>query len=160
MIADQWRDHALAHPSRQLLVTAVDGLGFVCVVLLPVHAVDRVVLHQGMAECRFRDVSAGEADEPGDGDHVSAHATGTPHGDLAEARALSSQFPAPPPVSAVTAVTAVTAVKGTLGHSIGAAGAIDLDVVTGAPRPLPLRTTLVNASGFGGQNAVLALSAA
>ena len=31
----------------------------------------------------------------------------------------------------------------------------DLDVVPGAPRPVPMRTALSNSFGFGGQNAAL-----
>ncbi|WP_228974496.1 beta-ketoacyl synthase [Streptomyces sp. DH12] len=111
-------------------------------------------------------------------DHVTAHATGTPVGDLVEARTLRRLFPggAPP----------VTALKGALGHGLGAAAAvqaacavlslehqeipptvnldeqdpeIDLDVVTKAPRPARLRTVLGNACGFGGMNAVVVLRA-
>ena len=37
---------------------------------------------------------------------------------------------------------------------------IDLDIVTGAPRPARLRTALTDSAGFGGQNAVLAFAAA
>lgn len=110
--------------------------------------------------------------------HVNAHATATIEGDLAEAgalRAVLGQRSVP-----------VTALKGHLGHLQGAAGgveavaavltlhhgvvpptvgcgevddAIDLDVVTGAPRSLPEDGDLLlsNSFGFGGHNAVLAL---
>ncbi|MGI5460917.1 beta-ketoacyl-[acyl-carrier-protein] synthase family protein [Streptomyces sp. CA-249302] len=115
--------------------------------------------------------------QPQDVDHVSAHATGTPTGDVIEGRALARCFADGPPV---------TALKGTIGHTVGAAGAIasavavlsleqqivpptanlddpdpeiTLDVVRGTPRPAGLRSVLVNSSGFGGQNAVLAFSA-
>ncbi|MER5337898.1 beta-ketoacyl-[acyl-carrier-protein] synthase family protein [Micromonospora sp. NPDC002717] len=115
---------------------------------------------------------------PGDVDHVNAHATGTPAGDLAEARVLHRLL-GPSPV--------VTASKGALGHALGAAGgieaaltvlavqhglvpptanldeqdsAVDLDVVTKAARAQRIEVALSNSFGFGGQNAVLVLAAA
>ncbi|MES9524676.1 beta-ketoacyl-[acyl-carrier-protein] synthase family protein [Streptomyces capoamus] len=114
---------------------------------------------------------------PEDIDHVNAHGTATGQGDAAEHNALHRVFRRPPPV---------TAVKGTIGHAIGGAGAIeaactvltlrhqlipptvnldtldpamDLDVVTKAPRPHPIRAAVSNSFGFGGQNAVLAFTA-
>ncbi|MFD8808388.1 beta-ketoacyl-[acyl-carrier-protein] synthase family protein [Streptomyces sp. NPDC059597] len=115
---------------------------------------------------------------PEDVDHVNAHGTSTPQGDLAEHNALHQVFRRPPPV---------TAVKGTIGHAIGGAGAIeaactvltlrhqlipptanlhtldpaiDLDVVAKAPRAHEMRAALSSSFGFGGQNAVLAFTAA
>ncbi len=114
---------------------------------------------------------------PEDIDHVNTHGTSTPQGDAAEYNALRQVFRRPPPI---------TAVKGTIGHAIGGAGAIeaactvltlghqlipptanldtldpamDLDVVTKAPRPQRIRAALSNSFGFGGQNAVLAFTA-
>ncbi|MBC2868048.1 beta-ketoacyl-[acyl-carrier-protein] synthase family protein [Streptomyces mexicanus] len=110
--------------------------------------------------------------------HVNAHATATVEGDLAEASALRAVLGRPG--------VPVTALKGHLGHLQGAAGGVEavaaaltlhhgvvpptigcarvdeeigLDVVTGAPRPLPADGDLVlsNSFGFGGHNAVLAL---
>ncbi|MFD7905660.1 beta-ketoacyl-[acyl-carrier-protein] synthase family protein [Kitasatospora sp. NPDC059722] len=110
--------------------------------------------------------------------HVNAHGTGTPLNDPAEAAALRQVFHRPPPV---------TANKSVIGHTMGAAGAIeaavavlslqhrlvpptanldrlddavDLDVVTKAPRPLAVPTALSVSSGFGGQNAAVVLTAA
>ena len=81
----------------------------------------------------------------------------------------------------------VTAPKGVLGHLLGASGAveaiatvlsvkdgivpptanldrlderIELDVVTGAPRRVPLTAAISNSFGFGGHNVTLAFSAA
>ncbi|MEW2133962.1 beta-ketoacyl-[acyl-carrier-protein] synthase family protein [Streptomyces sp. NPDC005435] len=115
---------------------------------------------------------------PEDVDHVNAHGTSTPQGDLAEHNALHRVFRRPPPV---------TAVKGTIGHAIGGAGAIeaactvltlrhqlipptanlhtldpaiDLDVVSKAPRAQEVRAAISSSFGFGGQNAVLAFTAA
>jgi len=107
-----------------------------------------------------------------------AHATATSLGDVAEARALRTLFGPEPGL-------AVTAPKSALGHGFGAAGAFgvliallslraaelpptrgladvdpdcDLDHVRGAPRPGRFGSILVNASGFGGQNAAVVLS--
>lgn len=109
-------------------------------------------------------------------DHINAHATSTPLGDLAESQALARVFRHRPPT--------VTSSKGTLGHTMGAAGAIeaaltilainhgqipptgnlrqqdprvDLDVVTGSTRPQHIRLALSTSCGFGGANAALAL---
>ncbi|MBH0777744.1 KasA/KasB family beta-ketoacyl-ACP synthase [Nocardia bovistercoris] len=106
--------------------------------------------------------------------HVDAHATGTPIGDIAEANAITR---------AIGAHAAVYAPKSALGHSIGAAGAlesvltvlslrdqvipptlnlddkdpeVDLDIVTGAPRPARLDYAINNSFGFGGHNVALA----
>ncbi|WP_187976301.1 beta-ketoacyl synthase [Mycetocola sp. JXN-3] len=106
--------------------------------------------------------------------HVNAHATGTPVGDIAEARAIASVFG--PDI-------AVTAPKGAIGHLFGGAGAIEalltvlavrdgvipptrnltpdtvdpeigLDIVT-ERRDLPQPAALSNSFGFGGQNVSL-----
>ncbi|MBT1681276.1 beta-ketoacyl-[acyl-carrier-protein] synthase family protein [Curtobacterium aurantiacum] len=113
-----------------------------------------------------------------DVDHVNAHATGTPVGDVGEAAAISR---------AVGTGALVTAPKSAIGHMFGAAGAVeailtlraletgtvpptlnlerqdpavDLDVVSGAARTAPLRAALNNSFGFGGQNASLVFTAA
>jgi 3-oxoacyl-[acyl-carrier-protein] synthase II len=128
-------------------------------------------------ELALRRALADAGARPAEVDHVNAHATGTPLGDLAEARTLHRLFGAVP----------VTAAKGTLGHTLGAAGAIeaaltvltvaeglipptanlakqdpeiDLDVVHGAPRPARIGLALTDSAGFGGQNAVLAFAPA
>ncbi|PYY64714.1 MULTISPECIES: beta-ketoacyl-[acyl-carrier-protein] synthase family protein [unclassified Curtobacterium] len=114
----------------------------------------------------------------GDVDHVNAHATGTPVGDVGEAAAVSR---------AVGTGALVTAPKSAIGHMFGAAGAVeailtlraletgtvpptlnldrldpavDLDVVSGTARTAPLRAALNNSFGFGGQNASLVFTAA
>jgi 3-oxoacyl-[acyl-carrier-protein] synthase II len=114
-----------------------------------------------------------------DVDALVAHATATALGDQAEGRAILTVFGYKPRL-------AVTAPKGALGHGLGAAGAFGvlvaalslrdqvvpptrnlgdpdpdcgrLDHVRGDPRPLPLHHVLVNAAGFGGQNAAVILS--
>ena len=111
---------------------------------------------------------------PGDIDHVNAHATATKVGDVAEARAINR---------AVGNAAAVYAPKSALGHSVGAAGAVesiltvlalrdgvipptlnlqnldpevDLDVVAGEPRSGDYRYAISNSFGFGGHNVALA----
>jgi 3-oxoacyl-[acyl-carrier-protein] synthase II/beta-ketoacyl ACP synthase len=117
--------------------------------------------------------------QPSDIDHVNAHATGTTFGDLAEARAIRHAFGEHRP--------AVYAPKAALGHSLGAAGAveavltvqalrdgvvpatrnvkdldpeIDLDVVVDRPRRADYRYAVSNSMGLGGYNVVLAFGAA
>ncbi|MFE9410406.1 beta-ketoacyl-[acyl-carrier-protein] synthase family protein [Streptomyces sp. NPDC006704] len=112
--------------------------------------------------------------------HINAHATATIEGDRTEALALGRLF------GHQIRDIPVTANKGALGHLQGGAGAVEaiaavltlrdglipptvgcddpeeglgLDIVRGAPRPLPPCGNLVlsNSFGFGGHNAVLAL---
>ena len=56
---------------------------------------------------------------------VSAHGTGTPRSDAVEARSLAATFASPPPVSSI---------KGALGHTLGAATAIEAVVAVCALR--------------------------
>lgn len=108
---------------------------------------------------------------------IFAHATGTLVGDIAELRAINRVFPDCRPV--------VTSLRGQLGHSMAAAGVMSIiaglygmrdglvpatfgtrriepearfDVVLEAPRRTRYDAFLVNAFGFGGQNASLVLS--
>jgi 3-oxoacyl-[acyl-carrier-protein] synthase II/beta-ketoacyl ACP synthase len=116
---------------------------------------------------------------PSDIDHVNAHATGTTHGDLAEARAIGHAFGDHTPV--------VYAPKAALGHSLGAAGAVEavltvqalrdgvvpptlnfreldpgveLDVVSGEPRRAEYRYAVANSFGIGGNNVAVVFGAA
>jgi 3-oxoacyl-[acyl-carrier-protein] synthase II/beta-ketoacyl ACP synthase len=116
---------------------------------------------------------------PTDIDHINSHATGTKDGDLAEARAIRRAFGSHAP--------AVYAPKGALGHSLGAAGAveavltvqalrdgvvpptlnlkdldpeIELDVIAGGPRRADYRYAVSNSFGFGGHNVALVFGAA
>ena len=113
--------------------------------------------------------------QPGDIDHVNAHATGTNVGDVAEGRAINNAMGSHHP--------AVYAPKSALGHSVGAVGAvesiltvlalrdgvipptrnlhnldpeIDLDVVAGEPRSGDYRYAINNSFGFGGHNVAIA----
>ncbi|MEW5991767.1 MAG: beta-ketoacyl-ACP synthase II [Chloroflexota bacterium] len=115
--------------------------------------------------------------QPSDVDHVNAHATSTPEGDKAELQAIRSIFEEHAPK------VAVTANKSMLGHTLGAAGALESIAVIQAlrtgtvpptinlDRPDPagegmdltanrashrdLRVALNNSFGFGGQNAAV-----
>jgi len=115
--------------------------------------------------------------EPSDIGHVNAHGTSTPLNDAAEAEALAKVFG--------QAAVPVTSVKGSVGHLIGAAGAVEavaaflairdgvvpptanfeqaepeltpIDVVAGAPRKIAPAPVLSNSFGFGGHNATLVL---
>ncbi|MET8797939.1 KasA/KasB family beta-ketoacyl-ACP synthase [Nocardia sp. NPDC004568] len=110
--------------------------------------------------------------------HINAHATATPIGDKAEAKAIHQ---------AVGNHPSVYAPKSALGHSIGAVGAlesvltvlsirdglvpptlnldnqdpeIDLDVVKGEARAQTIEYAINNSFGFGGHNVALAFGRA
>lgn len=109
-------------------------------------------------------------------DYVNAHGTATVFNDACEARALMDVCPGAP----------VSSTKGQMGHSLGAAGAVEaafcvlamrggflpanlnfrapdegvtLDLVAGAARAARPRRVLSNSLGFGGANASLLLEA-
>jgi 3-oxoacyl-[acyl-carrier-protein] synthase II len=109
-------------------------------------------------------------------DHVNAHATSTPAGDVCEAGAIRQML---------SPSVLVTAPKSLMGHTLGAAGAVEaaltaltlkhqvipptlnqdnldpncvVQVVTGDARPHTMTHALSNSFGFGGTNASLLLS--
>lgn len=113
-----------------------------------------------------------------DVDYVNGHGTGTPANDSVETRALSHLRPgAPPPISST---------KSMVGHTLGAAGAVEavttvlalrdgmlpptviqdesveppqgLDIVPGVARPGRVAAALSNSFAFGGNNAALLLT--
>jgi len=108
-------------------------------------------------------------------DYINLHGTGTPDNDLAEVRAIQALFgDRPPPLSSV---------KGAMGHTLGAAGAVEavvaaiaidqgivpanvgfssIDPVLNlapvtAPSRAPITTVLSNSFGFGGNNAAVVI---
>ena len=125
-----------------------------------------------------RDALADGGIDPGQVDHVNAHAASTPAGDLAEAAAIRAVF------GGRAGRIPVTSVKGAFGHCMGAAGAIEtivavktvaegcipptrnyrtpdpevgLDIVHGQARPAAVRVMTKHSFGLGGQNACLIL---
>jgi 3-oxoacyl-[acyl-carrier-protein] synthase II len=115
----------------------------------------------------------------GDVGYVSAHGTATPFNDLMEGKAFALVFGAASPPA--------NSIKSALGHTLGAAAALEalacvrtletglvtptpgletldpeiaLDVVRGQAREVRPRVVLSTASGFGGTNAAVVLSAA
>jgi 3-oxoacyl-[acyl-carrier-protein] synthase II len=108
--------------------------------------------------------------------HVNAHATSTPAGDVSEARAIRE---------ILGDAMLVTAPKSMIGHTLGAAGAVEaaltalslqhqivpptinydnpdpecgVNVVSGEARPLRMTHALSNSFGFGGTNVSLLLA--
>lgn len=116
--------------------------------------------------------------DPADVGHVNCHATSTPVGDVAETVAIRK---------AVGTHPVLTAPKGSLGHLLGAAGAVEaiatilavreglvpptanlsdldekveLDVVAGEARKVTLDAAINDSFGFGGHNVALAVTPA
>jgi 3-oxoacyl-[acyl-carrier-protein] synthase II len=115
---------------------------------------------------------------PGDVHFVSAHGTGTPYNDAMETVALTRVFGA--------GRVPVNSIKGAVGHTLGAAGALEavlcvrvletgevpptagledvdpacatLDLVYGTPRRVAARAVVSTSSGFAGANAALVLT--
>ena len=132
---------------------------------------------RGAVKC-MQDALRDAAVDPSDVGFVSAHGTSTPRNDQAESIAIEAVFgDAGPPV---------TALKGSIGHLLGGAGAVQaiaalesarrlmvppiaglvnpgpdirIDVVQGVPRPIVKPVALSNSFGFGGHNACLVISA-
>ena len=109
-------------------------------------------------------------------DYINAHGTATPFNDAAEGKAIAEMF---------GRNAAVSSTKAMMGHSLGAAGAIeaivcllalqhdflppninfrtpdegvDLNIVANESQPAPVRTVLSNSFGFGGTNASIVMT--
>ncbi len=122
----------------------------------------------------LKDASA----DPDTVDHINAHGTGTPLGDIAETRAVKIVF------GDHARKIAISSTKSSVGHLLGASGGVemiatalairdqvapptinlenadpecDLDYVPLEPRPMPIRRAACNSFGFGGHNACLLL---
>jgi 3-oxoacyl-[acyl-carrier-protein] synthase II len=114
---------------------------------------------------------------PGEVDYINAHGTATIFNDAAEGKAISALFNGVP----------VSSTKSMMGHSLGAAGAVEavicllalqhqflppninfgalddgleLNVVANESRPAPVRMALSNSFGFGGTNASILMRSA
>jgi 3-oxoacyl-[acyl-carrier-protein] synthase II len=119
--------------------------------------------------------------EPQDVDYINAHGTSTPLGDLAETKAIKDVF------GEHAYELAVSSTKSVMGHTFGAAGAIeammcvlairdgvlpptinyqtpdpecDLDYVPNEARKAEVRVALSNAMGLGGHNGCVILARA
>ncbi|MFN2502705.1 MAG: beta-ketoacyl-ACP synthase II [Acidimicrobiales bacterium] len=117
--------------------------------------------------------------QPSDIGHVNAHGTSTPLNDAAEAEAIVKVFG--------QEALPVTSAKGSIGHLVGGAGAVEavatflalregvvpvtgnhdrndpdlaIDVVSGSPRTVAPAPAVSNSFGFGGHNASIILSPA
>ena len=126
-------------------------------------------MRQALADARI---------EPGEVDHVNAHATSTPVGDAAEAAVLRLVL------GDHAARIPVTSTKSLTGHMLTAAGAfealacltamrhqaipptinlddpdVDLCLVANEARPHPVQIAVSNSFGFGGSNTSLVLRA-
>ena len=133
---------------------------------------------EGTGQARAITTALRNADvSPADIGHVNAHATSTPVGDVTETVAIRKAIGSHP---------ILTAPKGSLGHLLGAAGAVEaiatllavhegvipptanlehldpgvvLDVVSGQPRKVALTAAVNDAFGFGGHNVALVFTA-
>ena len=120
--------------------------------------------------------------QPGQIQHLNAHATSTPVGDRGELAAIRTLFGA---AMAQGQGPAITATKSAIGHLLGAAGGVasvftvlalrdqtvppllnlaqpdawaeGMDLVRGQARPVAMAHALLNGFGFGGVNASLVL---
>lgn len=116
---------------------------------------------------------------PDDVDHINAHGTSTPLNDSVEATVIRDLYRRRRP--------SVTSAKGALGHTMGAAGAVEaaltvltityatmpptanftapddttagIDIIASAARPRSVRLALSHSLGFGGHNTVLVFAA-
>lgn len=130
---------------------------------------------EGAAQAMLQALADAGGLDPGDIDYINMHGTGTRDNDASEAMAVNRIFNgAPPPLSSS---------KGCLGHTLGAAGALEAAICVMAmqesvlppnwglqhpdpelglspllePTPAKTQLTLSNSIGFGGNNASLVL---
>ena len=158
-----------AHAYAEVAGCGSSSDAFHHVIPSPDPAPAAAAMRQALADARV---------EPGEVDHVNAHATSTPVGDAAEAAVLrlvlgddAGRIP-------------VTSTKSVTGHMLTAAGAfealacltamrhqaipptinledpdVDLCLVANEARPHPVRIVVSNSFGFGGSNTSLVLRA-
>lgn len=167
-------EHALARGAKPLAeITGFGSTGDAYHMTAPEPSGEgiRRAMEQALAEGGFTVADLG---------HVNAHGTSTPANDSTEAHALLALAG-----EEVGKRIPVTSVKGCLGHTLGAAGAVEavvtalsvanacvpptagfeqadpdapVNVLTEAKTNYPQKVALSNSLGFGGHNAVLAVS--
>ena len=167
-------EHALARGAHVLAeVTGFGSTGDAYHMTAPEPSGEGVAraMRQALAEGGFA---------PEDLGHLNAHGTGTPANDATESKALLALCG-----EEAGRTVPVTSVKGTTGHTLGAAGAIEaivtalsvmndcvpptcgfaeadpecpVNVVVEAKTGYPQKVALSNSLGFGGHNASLAIS--
>ncbi len=131
---------------------------------------------RGLASAITRALKEARLEQVG---YVSAHGTGTPYNDLMETKAIKRAF------GVYASRLPISSIKSMIGHSFGAAGAIeavtclkaiesssvpptvnlehddpdcDLDYVKGRARDIAVGSALSLSAGFGGQNSALVFS--
>ena len=117
--------------------------------------------------------------DPGEVDYVNAHGTSTPLGDASETRVIKKALG-----DDYARTTPISSTKGSTGHCLGAAGAVeaifttlsisegtlpptinyeypdpecDLDYIPNEARPAEVKAAMSNSFGFGGHNASIVL---
>jgi len=131
---------------------------------------------EGAARCMKMAMRQGGLN-PGDVSYINAHGTSTPQGDVCETQAIKTVF------GEHAKKVAVSSTKGATGHTLGAAGAVemticalaikhgvvpptinlqtpdpecDLDYVPNTAREMNVNAIINNSFGFGGHNASIA----
>ena len=154
-------------PLAELVGWGTNNNGFHITAPAPRGAGSAQVLRQALARANL---------SPDAIDHINAHGTGTQPNDSTEAQAIADVFGAYAPRIPVTSI------KSSLGHMLGAAGAIEaivsvlslregvippttnfetpdpacaVDLVVNQPRAVKLRHVLSNSAGIGGANAAV-----
>jgi nodulation protein E len=173
MVVLETREHAMARGAP--IYAEISGFG------MSADAGDIIAVDPDGAARAMRAALIDAKVNPDDIDYVNAHGTGTALNDKAETLALRKAF------GASAERLAVSSSKGVLGHSLGAAGALefaatalalhhqtipptanfeeadpdcDLDYVPNAARNAPIQNAMSSSFAFGGLNAVLVLGRA
>ena len=167
LVLEDW-EHATARGAT--ILAEVRGFG------MSADAGDAVAPDRGGAERAMRAALADAKAAPDDIDYINAHGTATVLNDVTETQAIRGVF------GAHADRLAISSNKGVLGHSLGAAGALeavatvltlktqtapptanyqepdpecDLDVIPNVARDMKIDAAISNSFAFGGLNAVV-----